>query len=175
MVHRALQLIMLKEARWHFQISAGDRNCMRLAMGLSILACERPSKTVERLLSLVPAMGTPDCYKLKLPKWQSLLARVCMVKIQMTRRPAAWSLRKRLIFESEIFITHGFLVIFSAMRILYVGCAFSRSSPKTEQQNKYLLTCFLKHKEASKGKFKQGLFFSPNCMLFFFLFFFFLS
>lgn len=115
-------------------------------------------------------MVTPDCYKLKLPKWQRLSARVCMVKIQMTRCPAAWSLGKRVIFESEIFITHGFLVIFSAVRILYVGCAFSRSSPKTEQQNKYLLSCFLKHKEASKGKFKQGLFFSPTCMFFFFVF-----
>lgn len=121
-------------------------------------------------------MVTPDCYKLKFPKWQRLPTRVCMVKIQKARCPAAWSLGKRMTFESDIFIIHGFLIIFSAMRILYVWCTFSWSSPKTEQQNKYLLSYFLKHKEASKGKFKQGLFFSPTCMFFLFpSFFFFLN
>lgn len=65
-------------------------------------------------------MATPDCYKLNLPKWQRLSTRVYMVKIQMARCPAARSLGKRLTFEAEIFITHGFLVMFSAVRTLYV-------------------------------------------------------
>lgn len=123
-----------------------------------------------------PCHGYSWLLQVKTSKMAETINTVCIVKIQTARCPAARSLGKRLTFESEILTTHGFLVRVSAMRTLYVWCTFSWSSPKTKQQNKYLLSCFLKHKEASKGKFKQGLVFSPTCMFCFFLsFFFFLS
>lgn len=154
-----MQLLTPKEARWHFQISAGERNGIRFATGLSILARERPRKTVERLLLDLYLVSCPcHGYSWLLQVKPSKMAETINTGLrgedpdgQVPR--SSESGKETDLWGRNIYYPWFPSHVFCSEDSLYVWCTFSWSSPKTKQQNKYLLSCFLKHKEASKGKF----------------------
>lgn len=152
---------MLKQARWCFQISAGHRNWITLEMGLSILACKRLSKTFKHLL-VVPYLDSLPCHgyawlpQVKTCKMAETLHTGLHGEDPDGQVPHSLELGR----ETDIWVRNSYYPwlpshIFchedsSCLVYFFHGLHLN----KTKQQNKYsLLSCFPKHKKASKGQF----------------------